>query len=65
MISDQDRRVFTIAEFARIYGLSRGTVYKLASTGELRISKILGKTVIRAADAEAWEKNLRRIGEVV
>jgi excisionase family DNA binding protein len=64
MLNIQDRRLFTVGDFARTYGLSRGTVYKLAKTGELRVSKVLGKTVIRAEDAEAWEKNLRSIGEV-
>jgi excisionase family DNA binding protein len=63
MISPE-RRLLSVADFARTYGLSRGTVYKLAKSGELRLSKVLGKTVIRAEDAEAWERSLRSIGEV-
>jgi excisionase family DNA binding protein len=62
-MTNTERRLLTIAEFAQTYAVSRGTVYKLAKTGSLRLSKVLGKTVIRTEDAVAWERSLRRIGE--
>jgi excisionase family DNA binding protein len=49
----EGRRALRISEFCTAYGVSRSTVYKLATEGRLRISKIGGRSLIRIEDAEA------------
>ena len=47
------RRALRINEFCKAYGVSRSTVYKLATENKLRLFKIGGRSLIRVEDAEA------------
>jgi excisionase family DNA binding protein len=47
------RRALRINEFCTAYGVSRSTVYKLATENKLRLFKIGGRSLIRVEDAEA------------
>jgi excisionase family DNA binding protein len=47
------RRALRINDFCKIYGVSRSTVYKLATEGRLPLRKIAGRSLIRIEDAEA------------
>ncbi|RYG87346.1 MAG: DNA-binding protein [Alphaproteobacteria bacterium] len=48
------RRVHSLVEAAAILRVSRQTLYNLQRAGELRISKILGKSVVFDEDLEAF-----------
>lgn len=48
----------SILEFARQYGVSRSFVYIELAAGRLIARKASGRTIIAAADAEAWLRNL-------
>ena len=52
------QKLFTIAEFCKIYCISRSTFYRLVSNGGIVIIKIGGATRIRAEDANAWYDTL-------
>ena len=47
------RRALRINDFCKAYGVSRSTVYKLATEGRLPLCKIGGRSLIRIEDAEA------------
>jgi excisionase family DNA binding protein len=47
------RRALRINDFCKAYGVSRSTVYKLATEGRLPLRKIGGRSLIRIEDAEA------------
>jgi excisionase family DNA binding protein len=49
----EGRRALHINEFCKAYGVSRSTVYKLATENKLRLFKIGGRSLIRVEDAEA------------
>jgi excisionase family DNA binding protein len=46
-------RALRINDFCKAYGVSRSTVYKLATEGRLPLRKIGGRSLIRIEDAEA------------
>lgn len=47
------RLAYSIKDAATALGLSRSTLYKLISTGELRTLRIAGRRLIQAADIDA------------
>ena len=53
---------YPIAEFLRIYGIARTTLYRLAGKGQLRIVKINRASRIAKADAQAWAASVPRMG---
>lgn len=52
------QKLMTIAEFCRIYRVSRSTFYRLVSGGDVVIIKIGGATRIRTEDANSWYESL-------
>jgi excisionase family DNA binding protein len=48
-----DRKTYRINEVIGATGLSRSTIYKLLSTGELRRVKVGSSTLVPAADVDA------------
>ena len=53
-------RPIPLSEFARSVGLGRTTIYKQASLGKLQLSKLAGRTVIKADEAERYIRDLPR-----
>ncbi len=56
--SNAEVRAFSLDQFAKRWGISKSTVYGLARKGELRLSKILGKTVILAEEDKRFAQRL-------
>lgn len=48
-----EKLAFTIAEAVKATGLSRQTLYRLKEAGELAMSRVYGRTVIRREHIEA------------
>lgn len=48
------RRAYSLNEVADCFHVSRQTLYNLRDRNQLRISKILGKSVVYAEDLEAF-----------
>lgn len=48
------REAFSIADFCRVYGISRPTFYHEVAVGRLRALKLGNKTIILKRDADAW-----------
>lgn len=48
------RRVYSLSDVADTLSVSRQTIYNLHKRGDLRISKILGKSVVFDEDLEAF-----------
>lgn len=44
--------MFSVAEAARILGISRSTAYKLNKSGSLGFAKIAGRTVVPGAEID-------------
>jgi hypothetical protein len=49
---------YTINDFCRRNAIGRSTAYELARDGKLRMRKVLGKTIVTAADEAAWLASL-------
>ncbi|MEP2990613.1 MAG: helix-turn-helix domain-containing protein [Parasphingorhabdus sp.] len=52
------QKLITIAEFCKIYRVSRSTFYRLVSGGDITIIKIGGATRIKVEDANSWFESL-------
>lgn len=52
------RSLMTIAEFQKIYSVSRATVYRLAKRKEFQFVHIGRSVRIRTEDAERWYASL-------
>jgi excisionase family DNA binding protein len=48
------KRLMTVAAFHCEFSISRSAVYREASAGRLRLTKVGRSTRIAAEDAEAW-----------
>lgn len=48
------QKLMTIADFCKIYRVSRSTFYRLVSGGDIVIIKIGGATRIKTEDANRW-----------
>lgn len=48
------REAFSVAEFCRVYGISRPTFYSEVARGRLRARKLGTKTIVLKRDADAW-----------
>lgn len=46
------KRVYSVAEAARLLGVSRSTAYKLNRLGQLGFAKIAGRTVVPGAEID-------------
>lgn len=53
---------WTVAEFIRLYGVPRSSLYRLVKAGELRIYKIGRASRIAKLDAKAWSERLPTVG---
>jgi excisionase family DNA binding protein len=58
IVSTPDGELLTVAEFCRLFRISRTSAYGFLRSGELRAVKIGRGTRIRRADAAAWEARL-------
>jgi excisionase family DNA binding protein len=53
--------MFSVAEFCRAHGISRGTFYKLLAEGRGPIAVKIGRrTLISAEAAEAWRRRMEQ-----
>jgi excisionase family DNA binding protein len=50
--------LLTIAEFCRLFSVSRATFYRLAEAGAFPLLKLGRSTRIRRTDADAWAASL-------
>ena len=53
---------YTVPDFLQIYAIGRTTLYRLADSGKIRITKIGRASRIAKADAKAWADSLPTIG---
>ena len=53
-----NNRALTINEFCDRYGICRETAYQQIRTGKLRAVKLGRRTVLLAADVDAWAAGL-------
>ena len=51
-----------MAEFIRLYGVPRSSLYRLVKAGELRIHKIGRASRIAKAEAKAWSERFPTVG---
>ena len=54
-----DRLTYRVDEAAQITGLSRSTLYRVASKKELPLIKVCGRTLISRADLTAMIERMR------
>lgn len=59
-VNECPRRAYSVAEFCRVYALSRTKAFRLLAEGKLARYKLGRKTLIRVDEAEAWFKSLER-----
>lgn len=52
------RRAFSVDEYAKAIGISRGNAWNLIREGHLRTVKLGQRTLILAAEAERFERSL-------
>ncbi len=45
-------RVFSVADAAKILGVSRSHLYTLRAAGQIRFGKLLGRTVVTASEID-------------
>lgn len=55
------RRLYTRGEFCRAFGIGPTTFHKEVNAGRLVAVRMLGRTMVRDEDAEAWRDALPRI----
>jgi excisionase family DNA binding protein len=60
--SEDAPRASTVREFCERYRLSRTTVYHLASSKQLRVVKVRGKSLVLAEDEARWLASLPEVG---
>ena len=61
MAQDETRLTYTIAEAGKLLGISRGSAYEGAKSGEIPVLKIGGRLLVPRA---ALDRMLGRPGEV-
>ena len=52
------KAAYTVAEFLEAYGLGRTKFYELVHSGAIKARKNGQRTVVLAADAQAWLNSL-------
>jgi predicted DNA-binding transcriptional regulator AlpA len=52
------KAAYTVSEFLEAFGLGRTKFYELVNAGQLKARKNGTKTVVLAADAQAWLDSL-------
>ncbi|SDG18744.1 helix-turn-helix transcriptional regulator [Pelagibacterium luteolum] len=50
--------LYTVNDFLSEFSVSRWTFYRLVNSGELKAKKMGSRTVVTAADAQAWLDSL-------
>jgi excisionase family DNA binding protein len=55
----EERRAYSVAEVATMYGLSRQSVYKEIQDGRLAALKIRGRTVVTSQALDEWLEGSR------
>jgi len=58
MITENDKRAFSISEFCCRFGVGRTTAYGEIKAGRLQVVKAGKRTLVPADSAESWLKNL-------
>ncbi|WP_353200511.1 helix-turn-helix domain-containing protein [Sandarakinorhabdus sp.] len=53
---------YTVAEFIRLFGLPRSSLYRLVKQGKLRIHKIGRASRIAKSEAASWAAGLPTLG---
>lgn len=53
------RLAWSITEFAEMFGISKGHVYKLAQSGDLHIAKIGGRAVVADEEVQRFSASLK------
>jgi len=53
--------LLTIADFCRLYGISRSTAYRLINNQNINLVKIGRASRIKREDAEAWLASLEPV----
>jgi len=51
-------KLLTVNQFVQLYSVSRSTLYRLLSAGELKSRKVGSRTYIATQDADDWINNL-------
>jgi hypothetical protein len=54
---------FSVDSFADAHQIGRSSVFNEIKAGRLKARKVAGRTIILAADAEDWRRNLPLAGE--
>lgn len=57
-MSELKSQVFTVEEAAQRLRVSRATLYRIAETNEIRISKIRGRSIITGGEIARYIKRL-------
>jgi hypothetical protein len=60
---DDDLGGFTVTEFARLFRISRGEVYKLHREKKLRFAKVNARTIITRPEARRFQAALETDAE--
>lgn len=53
-----DPLAYTVNDFLKLVGIGRTHFYKAVNSGQLRVCKSGGRTLVRAADARAYLESL-------
>ena len=59
-MSPQEKPLLTIGEACQFLGLSRSTVYRLITDGELRLIKVYNRSLIARRDLDGYVERLVR-----
>ncbi len=54
-----ERQAYSVGEFAEMWSVSRGYLYKLRAQGKLTITKIGGRSVILREESDRFSKEIR------
>ena len=57
-MSPQEKPLLTIGEACQFLGLSRSTVYRLITDGELRLIKVYNRSLIARRDLDGYVERL-------
>ena len=55
-----ERRAYSVDEFARMYGVSRAFIYRLARDGKINISRVEGSSRIFRDELERFESQFKK-----
>ena len=59
-MSPQEKPLLTIGDACQFLGLSRSTVYRLITDGELRLIKVYNRSLIARRDLDSYVERLVR-----